>query len=402
MGIPSLWRGGAQPTIDDHFLETRLKLIHLSAALAAAALLVSCGGSDDKVQFTSVVSFGDSLSDSGTYKVGTIAALNGGKFTVNGAGSSSYTWSEDLAVAVKAPAQCSARTGLLPNLAGVTGAPVTDIAGCYNYAQGSSRVTSEGSGPNGVALQAFGDQNLGFMANSLMEQMNRHLAKIGGAYSGSELVTVNAGGNDAFMQLNGLANAAGGGATAVGAGTIAGWPQSVLDIVAGGGAAATNAAAAAAVTAMGQAGTELAGYIRTLIVAKGAKYVLVRNLGNINVTPYGRTLDAGTQGIITNMTQAFNSALSAGLSGTFGVLSLDDYALTNDAAANPAKYGYTNVTSAACGNNAFGGSSIVCNSTNVVAGSSQYEFSDSVHPTPYAHQKEADAAYSLLVQAGWQ
>jgi len=384
-------------------LETRLKkLIHLSAALAAAALLVSCGGSDDKVQFTSVVSFGDSLSDSGTYKVGTIAALNGGKFTVNGAGSSSYTWSEDLAVAVKAPAQCSARTGLLPNLAGVTGAPVTDIAGCYNYAQGSSRVTSEGSGPNGVALQAFGDQNLGFMANSLMEQMNRHLAKIGGAYSGSELVTVNAGGNDAFMQLNGLASAAGGGATAVGAGTIAGWPQSVLNIVAGGGAAATNAAAVAAVTAMGQAGTELAGYIRTLIVAKGAKYVLVRNLGNINVTPYGRTLDAGTQGIITNMTQAFNSALSAGLGGTFGVLSLDDYALTNDAAANPAKYGYTNVTSAACGNNAFGGSSIVCNSTNVVAGSSQYEFSDSVHPTPYAHQKEADAAYSLLVQAGWQ
>ena len=378
------------------------KLIHLSAALAAAALLVSCGGSDDKVQFTSVVSFGDSLSDSGTYKVGTIAALNGGKFTVNGAGSSSYTWSEDLAVAVGAPAQCSARTGLLPNLAGVTGAPVTDIAGCYNYAQGSSRVTSEGSGPNGVALQAFGDQNLGFMANSLMEQMNRHLAKVGGAYSGSELVTVNAGGNDAFMQLNGLASAAGGGATAVGAGTIAGWPQSVLNIVAGGGAAATNAAAAAAVTAMGQAGTELAGYIRTLIVAKGAKYVLVRNLGNINVTPYGRTLDAGTQGIITNMTQAFNSALSAGLSGTFGVLSLDDYALTNDAAANPAKYGYTNVTSAACGNNAFGGSSIVCNSTNVVAGSSQYEFSDSVHPTPYAHQKEADAAYSLLVQAGWQ
>ena len=402
MGIPSLWRGGAQPTIDDHFLETRLKLIHLSAALAAAALLVSCGGSDDKVQFTSVVSFGDSLSDSGTYKVGTIAALNGGKFTVNGAGSSSYTWSEDLAVAVGAPAQCSARTGLLPNLAGVTGAPVTDIAGCYNYAEGSSRVTSEGSGPNGVALQAFGDQNLGFMANSLMEQMNRHLAKVGGAYSGSELVTVNAGGNDAFMQLNGLASAAGGGATAVGAGTIAGWPQSVLNIVAGGGAAATNAAAVAAVTAMGQAGTELAGYIRTLIVAKGAKYVLVRNLGNINVTPYGRTLDAGTQGIITNMTQAFNSALSAGLGGTFGVLSLDDYALTNDAAANPAKYGYTNVTSAACGNNAFGGSSIVCNSTNVVAGSSQYEFSDSVHPTPYAHQKEADAAYSLLVQAGWQ
>ncbi len=376
----------------------------LSIALAAAALLAACGGSDDddKVQFTSVVSFGDSLSDAGTYNVGTVAALGGGKFTVNGAGSSSYTWTENLAVRVNAPAQCAARTGLLPNQAGITGAPVTDVAGCTNYAQGSSRVTSEGSGPNGVALQAFGQQNLGFMANSLMEQMNRHLTRVGGSYSGNELVTVNSGGNDAFMQLNGVGSAAGGGAAAVGAGTIARWPQSVLDTVALGGAAATNAAGQAAVTAMGQAGTELAGYIKTLIVAKGAKYVVVRNLGNINVTPYGRSLDAGTQGLITNMTQAFNSQLSAGLNGTAGVVILDDYAISNDAAANPAKYGYTNVTDMACANNPFGGSSIVCNSTNVVAASSQYAFSDSVHPTPYSHQKEAEAAYALLVSSGWQ
>lgn len=382
-----------------------MKAIHVSAALAAAALLVACGddgGGDNKVRFTSVVSFGDSLSDAGAYKVGTIAALGGGKFTVNGAGSSSYTWTEDLAVAVKAPAQCAARTGLLPNQPGITGAAVTDIAGCYNYAQGSSRVTSEGSGPNGVALQAYGQQNRGYMANSLMEQMIRHLTRVGGAYSGQELVTVNSGGNDAFMQLNGLAYAAGGGAAAVGAGTIAGWPQSVLNTVAAGGAAATNAAASAAVTAMGQAGTELAGYIKTQIVSKGAKYVVVRNLGNINVTPYGRTLDSGTQTIITNMTQAFDNQLSAGLSGTAGVVILDDYASTNDAAANPAKYGYTSVTAVACGNNAFGGDSIVCNSTNVVAGSAQYAYSDGVHPTPYSHQKEADAAYALLVAAGWQ
>jgi phospholipase/lecithinase/hemolysin len=380
-----------------------MKPILVSAALAVAALLAACGGSDDdKVQFTSVVSFGDSLSDAGTYKVGTVAAAGGGKFTVNGAGSSSYTWTENLAVALGAPAQCAARTGMLPNQAGVTGAPVTDVAGCFNYAQGSSRVTAEGSGPNGVALQQFGQQNLGFMANALQEQMNRHLTRIGGTYSGTELVTVNAGGNDAFMQLNGLGSAAGGGQIAVGAGTIAGWPQSVLNTVAGGGAAATNAAATAAVTAMGQAGTELAGYIKTLLVAQGAKYVLVRHLGNINVTPYGRTLDAGTQGVITNMTQAFNSQLAAGLNGTAGVVILDDYALSNDVAANPAKYGYSNITATACANNAFGGSSIVCNSSNVVANSAQYAFSDSVHPTPYSHQKEAETALALLVAAGWQ
>ena len=69
----------------------------------------------------------------------------------------------------------------------------------------------------------------------------------------------------------------------------------MIDTVANGGNAAVNAAALAAVTAMGQAGSELAGYIRTLAVAKGATHVVVRNLGNVNLTPFGRTLDAGTR-----------------------------------------------------------------------------------------------------------
>ena len=56
----------------------------------------------------------------------------------------------------------------------------------------------------------------------------------------------------------------------------------------------------------------------------------------------------------------------------------DTYTLSNDVVANPVKYGFTNVTATACANNAFGGSSIVCNSTNVVAGSTQYAFADHV------------------------
>jgi outer membrane lipase/esterase len=63
----------------------------------------------------------------------------------------------------------------------------------------------------------------------------------------------------------------------------------VIATVTGGGQAAADAAANAAVTAMGQAGTELAGYIKTLVVGKGARYVLVRNLGDIDLTPFGLT-----------------------------------------------------------------------------------------------------------------
>jgi outer membrane lipase/esterase len=191
-------------------------------------------------------------------------------------------------------------------------------------------------------------------------------------------------GNDTFMQLGAVGKAFGGGAAAVANGTVAGWPQATLDIVALGGQDAVNAAGAAAVGVMAQAGAELAGYIKTLVVGNGARYVLVRNLGNINLTPFGSTLDAATKGLVPAMTQAFNTQLKDGLAGMATVILYDDYALSQAIAADPAGYGFSNITVQNCGPNAFGqpnGASIVCN-TNLIAGdTSRYAFSDSVHPT---------------------
>lgn len=381
-----------------------LRLAWRLAAISSAALIAACGGDDDN-RFSQVVSFGDSISDAGTYKVGTIAALNGGKFTVNG--SAGLTWTEVLAGSLGAPAQCAAQTGMLPNQSGITGAAVQNVANCFNYAQGSSRVSSSGTGPNGVGLQtAFGEANLGFMAISLKAQFDAHLAKVGGSYSGSELVTVNGGGNDAFMQLTAVGAAAGGGPAAVATGTVAGWSQATLDTVALGGANAVNAASQAAVQAMGQAGAELAGYIQSLVVGKGARYVLVRNLGNLNVTPFGRSRDANTQGLITAMTQAFNDQLANGLAGSTVAIIYDDYARSNAIAADPSRYGFSNVTVQSCGANAFGspnGASIVCNTGNLIAGdTSRYAFADAVHPTPYGHVEAAQAALALVRSSGWQ
>lgn len=374
------------------------------AAVSMAVLVSACGGDDDdKAHFTAVVSFGDSYSDAGTYKVGTVAALGGGKFTVNGP--DGLTWTEVLAKTVGAPAQCAAQTGMLPNN-GTAGAPVRNIATCYNYAQGSSRISSSGSGPNGVALQtALGQSNLGFMAISLKEQFQAHLAKAGGYYR-SDLVTVNGGGNDVFMQLGAVGAAAGGGAPAVATGTVAGWSQATLDVVVQGGAAAVQAAGAAAVAAMGQAGAELAADIDTLVIARRARYVVVRNLGDINVTPFGATLDAATRGLVSAMTQAFNARLASGLAGREAVVLLDDYQYSQDIAADPAKFGLSNVTTPACGPNAFGqpvGPSIVCNPGNLVAGdTSGFAFADGVHPTPLVHRLTAQRAMTLMQQAGWQ
>lgn len=97
-------------------------------------------------------------------------------------------WTEFLRDSLDTPAQCAARTGMLPN-DGTTGAPVTDFPECDNYAQGSARVTFSGTGPNGVSLQERGLINLGFLADSFRDQIDGHLAKTGGTYSGRELIT---------------------------------------------------------------------------------------------------------------------------------------------------------------------------------------------------------------------
>jgi outer membrane lipase/esterase len=389
---------------------------HIKFALAAittAALLTACGGGSKNIQFTSVVSFGDSVSDAGAYKVGTVAALGGGKFTVNGGADN--TWTQVMSLQLGVGAQCAAQTGLLPNIPAapgtppIVGAPVTNIAACTNYAQGSSRVTAVGSGPNGVALQAapYNQVNLGLIADSIQNQINRHLAKVGGSFRSTDLVTVNGGGNDFFMQLGAVSAAAGGGAAAAGAGTIAGWPAATIATVSAGGAAAATAASTAAVTGMGQAGAELATYVRTLIAGRGAFYIVVRNLGDLNNTPFGSTFDANTKALSTAMTTAYNAQLAAGLNGVAGVILWDDYTFGRGITANPAALGFTNVTIPNCGRNGFSapgetvGSSLVCNATNLIPGdTSKYAFADSVHPTPYAHQVSANEAIRLMRAAG--
>jgi outer membrane lipase/esterase len=382
-----------------------MRLIRLKlAALGAAALLAACGGSDGGIEVNNTVSFGDSLSDVGTYKVGTIAALGGGKWTVNSA--TAMNWTELVASSVNTPAPCAAQTGLLVNIPGLTGAAVTDHAGCFNYAQGSSRVSNP-LGPNAAGLQAapFNQVNLGLMAVPLTTQMSTHLSKVGGAYSGRELVTVLAGGNDAFMNLGAVASAAAGGATAVGGAIAAGWSADVQAAVAAGGADAANAAATAAVTSMGQAGAELAALVKTQVLAKGARYVVVLNLPDIVQTPFGQSLDAQTRGLVSTMVTTFNSQLQSGLSGS-GVLFVDAYTQGHDQYANPAKYGVTNVTTPACSitspANPLLGSSITCTAASTIAAdTSGYGFADTVHPTPLGYQLLGNYVIAQMRAVGW-
>jgi outer membrane lipase/esterase len=387
----------------------------LIGASVAAILAAGCGGGggssgSNSVGFTSMVSFGDSLSDAGTHAVGSVAVIGGGRYTINSGNPAAPAkiWLDHIATQLGLPAPCPAVTGLnatgaFASIPGGGAAAVTVKAGCTNHAQGGSRVSAP-IGPANTALPASSGGEVGQLTYPLTQQISEYLARNGGSFSNKALVTVLAGGNDIFMNGGAVSAAAGGGMAAVGAGIFAGWTtgaDALAITLNGGGATATNAAITQAMTTMAQAGTTLANQIKTEIVGKGAKYVLVINLPDVS-SPYG--LENPTAAPLVNqMVQAFNGALTAGLAGTAGVVIGDAYTTSRDQYNNPAQYGVTNSTTRSCSQTSpLLGAALACNPMNLNAGDkSKFLFADDVHPTPYGHQLLAQFATSVLAKAGW-
>ncbi len=455
-----------------------MRQTNFALALLTAAVLSACGGSSNndsattpaaKPKFLSQVNFGDSLSDVGTYKVGAIAApasvggLGGGKFTINGDLTATYpaltgkVWPELIAAQLGLPASCPAVTGLLGTAPGFN-VPIVQNPLCTNYAMGGARVT-EAVGPGNKELVP----SVGHLTIPVKDQIANHLTRNGGKFSGTEVVFVMAGGNDALQLLRNLqtaATAAGGQAYAtsligaLAAGTTN--PTTSAPLIArafgtaiAGGASATVATGAAIqqagqlgfitigqaavrdpiiakatadgaaagatyastngpaqATAMSLAAAQQAELIRTQIVGKGAKYVVVNNLPNVGGSPYAQSLavsSPATLTLINGMVSAFNTSLRANIDGLeANVLHVDLYTVSVDQVANPTNYGLTNVTTPVCKNNAFEGSALACNGTNIIAGdTSHYLFADGVHPTPYGSSLIAKYVAERMVARGW-
>jgi outer membrane lipase/esterase len=193
------------------------------AILTAVAVLAGCGGGTSssgdqtlKAKYSSQVSFGDSLSDVGSYAVGSVALLGGGKFTINGNNVTTNpaltgkNWTELIATQLGLPAPCAAQTGLNGTATGFS-VPVVNHAGCYGYAQGGARVTNP-AGPGNPATLTPEAIALGALTVPVVTQIQNHLAAVGGKFKGDEIVFVMAGGNDALIQLDQLKS----GATAAG------------------------------------------------------------------------------------------------------------------------------------------------------------------------------------------
>ena len=386
----------------------------LSPWVLTGLLLAACGGGDPDVpgsgspagapttrgSFTAVVSFGDSLSDIGTYAPATSLAGNGsapyfgGKFTTNSA--TGTVWVENLATAlgiVTTPAQVGFGTSsaLCPAAAN----PVLATT-CTAYGQGGSRVTD----PNGIGRSS------GALTVPMVTQIQNHLTRFT-SFKASDLILVYGGNNDVFTQFGIFAASAAQIQADAAAGRITADQASQL----------LFAAQSAAQAGMKQAAQELSGYVVNQILAKGGKYVAVVLLSDIGDTPFGNSLPATAKPVLTSLSQVFNLWLRDGLTNQ-PVQLIDAYAIFKDGYQNPARYGITNNTTPACDvakiraitlGAVTDGSSLFCNSTagapynGLATGASAttWQFADSVHPTTGGHKIISDAFSAQLRSFGW-
>lgn len=219
----------------------------LAICTMAAAVLAACGGNgprpgeqSPRLKFSTMVSFGDNISDVGTYKVGAIAAMGGGTFTINGNNTATNpaltgkNWSELIATQLGLPAPCPAVTGLDGDPALGFSVAVQANANCYAYAQGGARV----SNPIGEGHKATGNP-LGALTWPFATQVQNHLTKAGGKFKGDEIIFVAIGNIDLMFGLTELA------ANATAAGLSAGRSAFATSLATQLAAGATDPASAA-------------------------------------------------------------------------------------------------------------------------------------------------------------
>ena len=387
----------------------------LAPLVLVAALLAACGGGDPDVpgsgspagapstkgSFTALVTFGDSLSDSGTYAPATSATGNGqapyigGKFTTNSA--TGTVWVENLATTmglVVTPAVVGFGTTSVACPAALANAALAST--CTDYAQGGARVTDpNGSGHSGGAL-----------TEPLATQIQNHLTRFS-SFKDTDLIMVWGGANDVLIQFQAFATTAAAIQTQAGSGAITVDQANALLFQ-----AQTEAQAA-----IKQAAQDLSGYVRSDILAHGGKYVAVINLPDIGDTPLGQSVPESARSVLSDLSRLFNLWLADGLTGQ-PVKVIDVYAIYKQVLADPAALGFINTTTPACSASAISaitggavtdGSSLFCNATlgapfyGLTSGASDttWLFADSIHPTTGGHKALSDAFTAQLQAFGW-
>lgn len=316
----------------------------MTRCLLSVAISLSIAGAAHASEYNSVTFFGDSLTDGGFFSPitqGNLGLAESGQFTTN----PDNVWATSFAEQLGTTA-----------VANTFGSPLTG----NNYAIGGARAGVD------VVNNSFGFPITVASANT---QVDNYLAN--NEVDSKGLYVVWAGANDLF---------------------------------AASGATSASDAQNIVIAAVGS-------QVETIQTLKdsGVNYILVPNIPDIGITPdfiADTTLTGDdllqaqtTQAVATATTNAYNQAMLSGVASTgANIIPLDMYSLTQQISANPAAFGFTNVTDRACTNISPSDSSLFCGSSDLVTSNANetYFFADGVHPTGRTHQLVADYANAVV------
>ncbi|WP_233806320.1 SGNH/GDSL hydrolase family protein [Paraburkholderia sp. HP33-1] len=325
----------------------------------SAALLVACGGGGGSGGSGSgssaasgpaggvtlqVVSFGDSLSDVGTYAP-LASAVGGGRFTTN----PGQVWTQDVAQYYGDTLSAAYTIDLTHKLS---------AQGGLGYAEGGATVATPAN------QYDYLSDVIGNVEMPVNQQVSSYLSAHG-SFNANQLVLVWVGANDVLR--------------------------------------AGNLPAAAPIVQT--AATTLAQLVGQ-IVQNGGAHVVVVNLPNIGLSPKGlASADGGAN--LTQLSQLFNNTLNTALQ-TDGlqskVIEVDSYAWTNQVIANFRANGFTvSNTSQACDpGKTPDNTSLLCSPPTYVSANADqtYMFADDLHPTTHMHALFAQFVEQQIARSG--
>lgn len=291
-----------------------------------------------------IVSFGDSLSDLGTYGMAA-GPVGGGKFTTN----PGKIWIEVIAAKLGLKVKPKRQEGF--------GLPVRELGG-FNYAQGGSRVVFP-------RAKASADEAPSATARPIAEQVGMFLLEYK-AFNANDLVLIQGGANDLFTQLTNLKS-----------GKIK--PEE-------------------AVQNMIQTAEDLA-VIVTNLKASGAQKLVVVNLPAIEQTPKMIVLNPQTQHLIKLMVTSFNSTLALKTAG-LNIVLVDFYNFDLDFNAHYQELGFKNISTPACKNTLPTSSSLFCSGKSLIEAGADltYKFADEVHPATGFSKVAGEYIYAEILK----
>jgi phospholipase/lecithinase/hemolysin len=385
-----------------------VRFARIAVACAAFATLVACGGGSDNnnnnnasttpaggVQLQ-VVSFGDSLSDAGTYSPVIASSFGGGRFTTN----PGEVWTQKIAEYYGGT--------LTPAYVGGFGKPLAPTGG-LGYAQGGALISTG-------AATSYAGATTWPVSQQVQQYITDH-----GSFNSNQLVLINGGANDIIQNLNPLL-------ASMGASLATNPAPTQNDVIA--------AATVALHTYLPNQATAFATQIGS-ILAHGATHVVVMNVPDIGKAPLAAQAaatanNAQVPALISALVGVYNATVQGTLQATglySKIIWADAATWTDTLVATYQSQGFTNATGTACAidqmqKNAtayatanpavlVGGmtaaqygqqfaSALFCAPNVYVApGADQsYVFADQLHPTTHAHAAFATFVESKIAATG--